>query len=111
MTTAAASVAIRRNQNIYRAKPELKLGPISATVLTIAVISVLALLYLNQITKTGVFGYQVSSLSHDRDTIAAAKQELEVEAARLQSIQQIKSSNVVAGMVPEGRATYVKGAN
>ena len=109
MTTA--TIAIRRNQNLYRTQPVMKLGPVSATVLTVAAIGVLALLYLNQITKTTIFGYQATELSKTRDTLAQAKQELEVEAARLQSIQQIRTSSIASSMVPENHVTYVKGAN
>ena len=106
MTTA--TVAIRRNQNLYRQKTSLRLGPVSASLVTVALISVLALLYLNQITKTSIYGYHSTDLSRERDKIAAVKQELEVEAARLQSIQQIQASPVVAQMVPETAVSYAK---
>ena len=105
---STATIAVRRNQNLSRQKTELKLGPVSASILTIALISVLALLYLNQITKTSVFGYQKTDLESKRNKIVAVKEELEVEAARLQSIQQIQSSPTVARMVPGGAVTYAK---
>lgn len=106
MTTA--TVAIRRNQNLYRQKTKLQLGPVSASIITVAVISVLALLYLNQITKTSIYGYRSTQLSTMHDKLAASKQELQVEAARLQSIQQVESSPVVAGMVPETTVSFAK---
>ena len=103
---STATYAVRRNQNLYRQKSQVHLGPISVSFLTVATIVVLALLYLTQITKTNVFGYKVSELQGQRDKILAAKQELEVEAARLQSIQQIQAAPVVAKMVPETPAVY-----
>jgi hypothetical protein len=106
MTTA--TLAVRRNQNLYRTKSEVKLGPVSSSVVLVAVIVVLALLYLNQITKTSVFGYQVTELKHQRNQAVAAKQELEVEAARLTSIHQIQNSNAAKGLVPTTQVTYAK---
>ena len=104
----AATLTARRNQNLYRQPAKIVLGPISATFVVIALISVLALLYLNQITKTSVFGYRVTDLSHQRDQILAEKRDLSVEAARLQSIQTTRSSAVATAMVPEGQVTYAK---
>ena len=106
MTTA--TIAIRRNQQLIRPVAKLKLGPVSSGIVVVAVISVLALLYLNQITKTSVFGYQVTDLANMQKKVSAERQELQVEAARLQSIQQVQKSNVVATMVVEGAVTYAK---
>lgn len=105
---STATLAVRRNQNLYRTKSEMKLGPVSATVVVVAAISVLALLYLTQVTKVGVLGYQVSDLQKQRAQAVADKQELEVEAARLTSIQQIQSSGTVKNMVPSSQVSYAK---
>ena len=105
---ATATLTARRNQNLYRQPTTLVMGPTSATFVVIALISVLALLYLHQITKTGTLGYRVSDLMQKRDRILAEKQTLSVEAARLQSIQATKTSGAVAGMVPTSQVTYAK---
>jgi anti-sigma-K factor RskA len=101
-------MAVRRNQNLYRSQAEWRLGPVSAGLVIVAVIAVLALLYLQQITKTSVFGYQLTALKQERSQAVAAKQELEVEAARLTSIQQIQSSQAVNGLVPTSQVSYAK---
>lgn len=106
MTTA--TMAMRRNQNLYRSKAELKLGPISSGAVIVAIIAVLALLYLNAITKTSVFGYKVNQLQTQRSAAIADRQELEVEAARLTSIKQIQSSKNVQGLVATSQVTYAK---
>lgn len=105
---STATLTARRNQNLYRQPAGLHLGPTSATFVVIAMVSVLAMLYLHQITKTGTFGYNVTDLTTKRDAILAQKQELGVEAARLQSIAATKSSPVVAKMVPVGAVSYAK---
>jgi hypothetical protein len=103
-----ATYAIRRNQNLARQRTNIKLGPISATFVIIVAISVLALLYLNQITKTNVFGYKVTELQKQANDLAASKQDLEVQAARLQSIREIQKSPAVAQMVPESQVSYAR---
>lgn len=105
---ATAVVTARRNQNLYRQPAKLQLGPTSATFVVIALVSVLALLYLNQITKTSVFGYRVTELTRERDQILAQKQDLSVEAARLQSIQSTQKSVVASKMVPTGQVSYAR---
>jgi hypothetical protein len=104
----SAVLTARRNQNLYRQPAKLQLGSNSATFVVIAMISVLALLYLNQITKTGVFGYEVTDLTAQRNQILAQKQTLSVEAARLESIQATQSSKTAAGMVPTTQVSYAK---
>ena len=101
-------MAMRRNQNLYRSQSEVKLGPISSGFVIIAIIAVLALLYLNAITKTSVFGYQLAQLQTQNSQEVSANQELEVEAARLTSIQAIQSSKAVQGLVPTTQVTYAK---
>ena len=105
---ATAILTARRNQNLYRQPAKLVLGPTSATFVVVALISCLALLYLNQITKTGTLGYKLTDLTAQRDQILSQKQDLSVEAARLQSIQATKSSSVVAAMVPTTTVSYAK---
>jgi hypothetical protein len=105
---ATATLTARRNQNLYRQPAKLQLGPTSATFVVIALISVLALLYLHQITKTGALGYKVTDLTQKQDRLLSDKQELSVEAARLQSIQATKASGAVAGMVPTSQVSYAK---
>lgn len=106
MTTA--TMPMRRNQNLYRQKAEVKLGPISSGFVIIAIVAVLALLYLNAITKTSTFGYKVTQLQQQRDQAISAKEELEVEAARLTSIQQIQGSVAVKKLVPTTTVAYAK---
>src|SRR5438046_6405950 len=105
---ATAVLTARRNQNLYRQPAKLQLGPTSATFVVIALISVLALIYLHQITKTGALGYKLTDLSNKRDQILAEKQEMSVEAARLQAIAATRSAGVVAGMIPTTQVSYAK---
>lgn len=103
---STATVSVRRNQNIYRNQARVHLGPTSVGFLTIAVITILALLYLTQITKTSVYGYKLSDLNQQQSKLSMVQQELQVEAARLQAIATIQSSPNVSKMVSEQNITY-----
>ena len=105
---ATATLTARRNQNLYRQPTKLQLGPTSATFVVIALISVLALLYLNQITKTNTFSYKLTDLKTQRDGVAAERRELAVEAGRLQSIEATRNSAAARKMVPTTSVTYAK---
>ena len=105
---SSATLVARRNQNLYRQPVTLVLGPTSATFVVIMLIAVLALLYLNQVTKTNVFGYRVSALSTQLNQIQSTKQDLSVEAARLTSIQATQQSAVAKAMVPTTAVQYAK---
>ncbi len=106
MTTA--TMTMRRNQNLYRQKADLRLGPVSSGFVLIAITAVLALLYLNAVTKTAVFGNDLTKLQQAHNQAVGVNKELEIEAARLTSIQQIQNSKAVANLVPTTQVTYIK---
>jgi hypothetical protein len=83
------------------------MGPVSTALILVVIVGVLALLYLTQITKTSVYGIQVSSLNNQREELLARKQELEVEAARLQAIARIRDSKVVGSLEAERNPRYI----
>ncbi len=105
MTTA--SLGLKRNQNLTRTATMVQAGPVTSTVLLIGLVIVLALLYLNQVTKTSTFNYRVSQLSNSKTELIAQQQRLEVEAARLQSVSELKS-RTAANLSPAGNYQYTK---
>ena len=89
-----------RNQNTtnHRAK-ERTIGPISNTVILIVLACVLGLVYLTQVTKTNAFGYQISELQEQQTSLKEEHDELQVESARLQSIDRVQKSKVASNLV------------
>ncbi len=75
---STATMYARRNQNLYRQSASLRLGPISVGFVTVAIITVLALLYLTQVTKTSVYGYKLSELTQQKQQLEQQHQELQV---------------------------------
>lgn len=105
-----AGVRRNRNLNPYVATAG-SLGPVSMTLLLVVIVGILALLYLTQITKTTVYGYQVDALNSEREELLTRNQELQVEASRLQAVARIESSPVTAGLTPETQASFVNTPN
>lgn len=104
---ASARLSPRRNRNLSARAASATLGPVTTTLLLVVIIGVLALLYLTQITKTSVYGYQVSNLGLERKELSDRGQQLQVEAARLQSIANISQRRVVGSLSPESSPEFI----
>lgn len=91
---------VRRNQNsVSFAASARTLGPISNTIILIVLACLVGLLYLTQVTKTNGYGYTINNLEQQQSDLKDQKANLEVSAARLQSLQRVSSSNVAKGLV------------
>lgn len=98
--------ALRRNQNTVRFKLPVGLGPVSHTVLIALMLAVLGLVYLTQITKSSLFGYQMDDLNQKKEQLISENSDLEVETARLQALQRVQQSNVAAAMTAPAATDY-----
>lgn len=99
---------VRRNRELKGYKTQSKkLGPVSTTVILTILLGLLAMLYLTQITKTSVYGYQVNSLSDTKQDLQQQQRELAVEAARLHSIERVKAKAARMDLVDEEQVSYV----
>ncbi len=82
-----------RHQNAVSFNEQVKtLGPISNTVILVVLSCLLGLLYLTQVTKTNASGYKIDSLQKKHTQLQKEHDELELAAARLQSLDRIASS-------------------
>ena len=96
----------RRNQNTVAYAQAVKLGPIAHTVIIALMIAVLGLIYLTQVTKTSFFGYQLNDRQTQLDTLASERQNLEIENARLQALERVRSSDVAKAMTTPVSTEY-----
>jgi len=87
-----------RNSVNFRAS-EVKLGPVSNTIILIVLACVLGLLYLTQVTKTNAYGYQINDLQNRQSQLKSEHDNLEVASARLQSLSRVQDSTVAKNMV------------
>jgi len=91
---------VRRNQNsVSFAASARTLGPISNTIILIVLACLVGLLYLTQVTKTNGYGYTINNLEQQQSQLKDQKANLEVSAARLQSLQRVSASNAAKNLV------------
>ncbi len=113
--TYSSSIAIGRqrfaakqqNTTRFNAK-ERTLGPVSNTIILIVLACLLGLLYLTQVTKTNALSYQISDLKQHQTELTDQHSELEVSAARLQSLDRVKNSNVANKLVSLSPSTTIQ---
>lgn len=82
------------------------MGPVSIMVVVALIVGVMALLYLTQVTKTSVYGYEINELEVEQTELQQRQQELAVEAARLQSIDRLKSSTALERLESQQQVGY-----
>ncbi|CAN5135146.1 hypothetical protein BH09PAT3_BH09PAT3_5180 [soil metagenome] len=87
-----------RNSVSFRAS-ERKFGPISNTIILIVLACLLGLLYLTQVTKTNAYGYTINELQQQQTALQSKNDDLEVDSARLQSLDRTANSAVASSMV------------
>lgn len=98
----------RRGQNTVAFAHSAKLGPVSHTVLIAVMVAVLGLIYLTQITKTSSYGYVIDGLNTQKSELVARKSELEVESAKLKSLQKVQSSEVAKNLAAPASTDYIR---
>jgi hypothetical protein len=91
---------VRRNQNSVRFSESARtLGPISNTIILIVLACLIGLLYLTQVTKTNGYGYTINNLQQQQSKLQDQKTNLEVTAARLQSLNRVAASQSAKNLV------------
>ncbi len=91
---------VRKNQNsVSFAASARSLGPVSNTIILIVLACLVGLLYLTQVTKTNSFGYTINNLETQQSQLKDEKANLEVSAARLQSLDRVAASQAAKKLV------------
>jgi hypothetical protein len=91
---------VRRNQNsVSFAASARTLGPISNTIILIVLACLVGLLYLTQVTRTNGYGYTINNLQQQQSQLKDQKANLEVSAARLQSLERVAASDAAKKLV------------
>ncbi|HYF96431.1 MAG TPA: hypothetical protein VD947_00130 [Patescibacteria group bacterium] len=97
--TYSSSVAIgrrrfaSRHQNaVSMAEQARTIGPVSNSIVLVILSCLLGLLYLTQVTKTNASGYKIDELKKEYSQLEKDHNQLELSAARLQSMDRVASS-------------------
>lgn len=97
-----------RNQNTARFVSPVKLGPVMHTIMVSLMILVLGLIYLTQASGSAAYDYRASELNDKITELATKKADLEVENARLSSLETVKNSDVAKAMTPPASTEYAQ---
>jgi len=92
-------------------RPELKVGPVSLKFVTIALIAVAALFYLAQSTQISAKKYTIMEFNETKTELEAKGKDLEVQAARLKSLNEIKKNVENSDLEPIGQTKYIEEGN
>ncbi|MCX6806384.1 MAG: hypothetical protein WCP56_01205 [Candidatus Saccharibacteria bacterium] len=89
---SSAGMSLRKNQNIVKNKIRLESGPVTTILMMVSLLLILGLMYLSQVTKTSTFNYKISNLEQKQNQLQSSKDNLSIDAARLQSIAEAKKA-------------------
>jgi cell division protein FtsL len=95
-----------RNQNTTRFASNVKLGPVTHTVLVALMITVLGLIYLTQATRATSYDYEAQKIDTQIAELTTQKTDLEVENARLTALDNVQNSSVARQMTPPAETNY-----
>jgi hypothetical protein len=89
-----------RHQNAVSFQEQTRtIGPISNTIILVVLSCLLGLLYLTQVTKTNANGYTIDGLQKQHTQLQKEHDELELSAARLQSLDRVANSPASGSLV------------
>lgn len=96
-----------RNQNTTRFASNVKLGPVTHTVLVALMITVLGLIYLTQATRASGYDYEAQKIDDKIAELTTERTDLEVENARLTALENVQNSSVARNMTQPSETHYV----
>ncbi|MCA9348644.1 hypothetical protein KC878_00675 [Candidatus Saccharibacteria bacterium] len=96
---AQRSNYIRHQNTVSFSGNKTKLGPISNFVVLLVLACLLAVIYLSQVIRTNNYSYSLNALTEQKSNLEKDTAALEVQSARLQSIERISDSQVAANLV------------
>lgn len=91
--------AARHQNAVSFAENARTIGPISNTIILVVLSCLLGLLYLTQVTKTNANGYTIDKLQKEHASLQQEHEQLELTAARLQSVDRVANSPVAQELV------------
>ena len=97
-----------RNQNTVAFVSDIKLGPVANTVIIALMITILGLIYLTQATRATGYDYATQKIDSQIAALNAQKSDLEIENARLTSLETVKNSSVASTMTAPTTTEYAQ---
>lgn len=113
------STSYNKSQNRYKKNVSIipsyltndRLGPMSNFLLVFSFVSLMGLLYLSQVKRTGDFNYSISEVEAHQSQLQEDNRSLEVQAAKLKSLQRIRENVASENLVQPENVVRVKISN
>lgn len=100
--------AARHQNAITMAEQAKSIGPVSNSIVLVILSCLLGLLYLTQVTKTNATGYKIDQLKKEYSQLKKDHDDLELTAARLQSLDRVAKSQASKNLVSVAPTTTVQ---
>lgn len=109
LSRSVSEAQFKRNQNtIKHALNSKQFGPVTHTVIVVLLLSVMGLMYLAQINKTNAYTYPINQLETRKEAFLDEQAELQVEAARLGSLETVKNSSVARNLTSPSNTQAIR---
>lgn len=103
--TYASATSMSRNSyrvnknNIVHSTRKSGVGPATNTIVLVLLACLLTVIYLSQVTRTNSYSYQLDGLTTEKTQLQEEYASLEVESAKLESVERIRQSQVATELV------------
>lgn len=97
-----------RNTNIARFEPSVKIGKTMMWLFVAGIFSTMFMIYLQNATKSNAYGSEIQEIDERIAESQQIKSDLEVENARLTSLNAIENSEVAQKMVKPNSINYAE---
>jgi hypothetical protein len=84
----------------------LSIGPVSIKFISIALITILSIIYLAQSNINATKGYELKELQLEKEEISLENERLEVEAGRLKALKNVQKVSQEKNMVDVENVRY-----
>ena len=88
-----------------------KMGPVSLGFITVLIFSLISLFYLAQSNQITTKGYALQELQEEQSKVLSENERLQVEAARLESLNKASQKAKDLSMVPIKELKYFNGSS
>ncbi len=105
----AHSRTIKTSNPIRTIAPRFYIGRVSLMFMMAAFIAILGVVYLATFNDNATRGYELTRLEFERDHLLNVREQKNLDLSRSQSLDQIRRSHVVRGMIDAPVLEYYDG--
>lgn len=97
-----------RNSNVAKFKPDVELGPVMTILVVVGIFGTMGLTYLQNANRPNSYGTEIQEIDDKIAESERVRSDLEVENARLTSLNSIRNSEVAQKMTKPASVSYAE---